>query len=307
MINHNKKQSLILKYLESRQKISHRLAPYSLLDDRYYVEYKFFQALGYRLNLTNPRTFCEKLQWLKLYDREPLYPKLVDKYLVRDYVSAKIGDQYLNELHGVFENNDAIDWNSLPHQFVLKTTHGSGKNIICHDKSKLTPGEVKQKFNHWLGQNYYTRSREWMYKNIKPRIVWENYIPWDPMLGLLDYKVYCFNGEPRYIDVHYGRFTDHKSIFYDTNWIQQPFGLIHKELELDFLKPRKLSEMLDISQKLSEGIPYCRIDLYYVDEKITFGEITFFPGGGNKDFWPMEYNYILGDMIQLPKKDKNVY
>jgi len=287
-------------WLNYRQQISHNIAPLSWWDDRFYIEYKYYQIFEKMPNFSSPKSFNEKLQWIKLFDRNPLYTKLVDKYLVRKYVKDKIGGSYLNQLLGVYQSVEEINWNSLPNQFVLKTTHGCGQNIIGHNKAKLNIEQAKKDLSRWLTLNNYEKSREWPYKNVKARIICEEYIPWDRNLGLLDYKVYCFGGNPTYIDVHYGRYTEHKSIFYDTDWTRQPFGLIPKETEIDFLKPRKLSEMVEIAKELSKDIPFCRIDLYYVSEKIYFGEVTFFPGGGFLPFQPQEYNTTIGNMIELP-------
>ena len=281
---------------------THKVSPYSFLDDRFFLQYKFLQLFGKKIKLGNPKSFNEKLQWLKLFDRNPLYTQLVDKFSVRAYVRKKIGDMYLNELLDVYISVKDIKWNELPNQFVMKTTHGCGQNIICYNKKDLNTKQAIINLSHWLGENNYERSREWPYKNVEPRIICEKYIPWDPKLGLIDYKVYCFNGKPTFIDVHYGRYTVHKSIFYNTKWVRQSFGLIPKETELDFLKPRKLPEMLSIAQSLSEGIPFCRIDLYYVDEKIYFGEVTFFPGGGFLPFHPFKYNKVIGELIELPER-----
>jgi len=289
-------------FLYNRQYLFHKIAPYTWLDDKFFIEYKFFQLFGETINWKNPKSFNEKLQWIKLFDRNPFYSQLVDKFKVRNFVANKIGQSYLNDLLGIYDYAEDIHWESLPQQFILKTTHGCGYNVIGHNKNKLRFPEVKEKLSKWLNTNYYEKSREWPYKNIKPKIICEKYIPWDPQLGLLDYKIYCFNGQPTFIDVHYGRYTEHKSIFYDTNWKRQPFGLIPKETELSFTKPNRLGEMLEIAQELSKGIPYCRIDLYYVSDKIYFGEITFFPGGGFLPFHPLKYNQDIGNLIVLPDK-----
>ena len=274
------------------------------------IKEQFRNALGYELNLENPKTFNEKLQWLKLYYHDPLITKCADKYLVREYIKETIGEEYLIPLIGVWDRVEDIDFDKLPNQFVLKVNWGSGQNIIVKDKSQLDIEEAKNKLRYWMQptSNHYYYSYEWCYKNIEPKIMCEEYI--EQMDGnLLDYKIFCFNGEPKYIQVDIDRFTNHKRCFYDSTWKKQNFKthslypLYHYEID----KPSNLNKMLDFCKILSKNFNHVRVDFYTIDEILYFGELTFYHGNGMEEFSIKEWDYKFGELLELPKEKKLEY
>lgn len=289
-------------WLQLRYRIVHKLAPYSFWDDKAYITFKYLAKFGYRINLKHPQTFNDKLNWLKLYDRNPLYTQLSDKYKVRDYVAQIAGPQYLNNLIAVYNTPQEIDWGSLPNRFVLKVNHGCKFNILCKDKAKLDLPLAINKLERWLPDNGYYHAREWPYKDIQPRILCQEYLYGDPDWGLMDYKFFCFNGEPAYIAVDFDRFTYHTQFFYDLGWKRQPFVQGFPTPERDAPRPPELDEMLHLARKLSAGIPFCRVDLYDFNHTVLFGEITFYPHGGFQKILPAKYELELGKLIKLPNK-----
>ncbi|MBP3670725.1 MAG: hypothetical protein J6J06_02035 [Bacteroidaceae bacterium] len=283
-----------------------------LLPDKLYLKILFRLYMGYPLNLDNPQTFSEKLQWLKLYNRRPEYTQMVDKYEAKKYVASIIGDEYIIPTLGVWNNVDEIDFDSLPNQFVIKTTHGGGSGgvVICRDKAKFDIEACKRKLKQSMRHNIYYSYREWPYKNVKPRIIAELYISDNVHDDLPDYKFYCFDGVPKYCQVIKDRNTHETIDFFDTEWSHQNFcGLI----QLDDIKkisnsvqavnkPINYREMIECARKLSADIPFSRIDMYNIQEKFFFGEITFYPASGLGQFYPQEWDYKLGKMIELPTK-----
>ncbi len=276
-----------------------------ILPDEIYLKVKFRQLMGKKLNLKNPRTFSEKLQWLKLYNHRPEYTTMVDKHAVKDYVAKIIGEEYIIPTLGVWDRPEEIEWDTLPDQFVLKCTHDSGGLVICLDKSKLDKKAATIKLRKSLNQNYFRKWREWPYKNVPRRIIAEKYIEPSPDLkDLPDYKFFCFNGEPKYCQVISGRNTNMSCDFFDINWNHQIFHepqmypFSSRQLE----KPSKYVEMWNLARKLSQSKPFCRIDFYEVGEKVYFGEITFFPTSGMGGFAPQEWDMIFGDLIKLPNR-----
>lgn len=268
--------------------------------DERYLRLMYRMYLGKRLNLKNPRTFNEKLQWIKLYDRRPEYTMMVDKYAVREHVAKVLGEAYLIPLLGVWDDPEEIDFDTLPTQFVLKCNHNSGTGMcICKNKAKLDIEKVKAELRKGLAQNYYLSGREWPYKNIKRRIIAEKFMV-DDSGGLQDYKVLCFNGEPKLIQIHKGRFQNHTQDFYDTQWKRHEIyqGVPMSKTDMD--KPAFLEQMLEVSKTLSAGIPHVRVDWYYVDGQLYFGELTFFDASGFYAFEPEFWDQQLGDWIQLP-------
>lgn len=256
------------------------------------------------LDLNNPVEFNQKIQWLKAFYHPPILHTLVDKHAVRDYVKEKVGEKYLNEMIAIYEKRSDIDFDVLPDQFVMKVVNGCGTNLIVPNKSELNTTLAKLKLFKWVNRDQYKNShKEWAYKDIKPRIMVEKFIKEGDKLSLNDYKFYCFNGKPKFVEVHLDRYNNHKSSFYDLDFKPLPFRdveeceLIPTQLE----KPRHLQEMIDVAEKLADKLPFVRVDLYYVNENIIFGEMTFYPGSGSVDFQPEEYNKILGDMLVLPK------
>ena len=275
------------------------------MDDKKFIEKMFKATMDYPLNLENPKSFNEKLQWLKLYDRNPLYTKLVDKYKVREYISEKIGEDYLIPLLGVWDDPEEIDFDSLPNKFVLKCNHNSGLGMcICTDKSKIDIKKVKNELKSGLAQNYYLNGREWPYKNVSRKIICEKYMTDETGKNLRDYKFYCFDGKPKIVGIYQDRNSDKETTgdFFDMNfeWVDLRFGMPNALNKPQ--KPQKFQEMIKIAEILSEGMPEVRVDLYISNNKIYFGELTFFDGGGFDKIEPLEWDYKLGSWIKLPKK-----
>lgn len=282
-----------------------RLAP--IIPDKQYLKWRFRLEMGYPLNLNNPKTFSEKLQWLKLYNRKPEYTLMVDKYAAKKYVANIIGEEYIIPTLGVWDRFEDIDFDKLPNQFVLKTTHGGGGGgvVICKDKTTFNIDKAKSILERSLKQDIYTSLKEWPYKNVKKRIIAEEFIETDNG-ELKDYKLFCFNGIPRYCQVIAGRETDITTIdWYDREWNHQHF---HEPKDYPFSekghsRPRCLDEMWDIATKLSQSQPFLRVDFYEISNTIKFGELTFFPTSGFGGFKPIEWDYKLGEWIKLPKID----
>lgn len=297
----NKIIKTISKPGDTLEKIYNRLL--LVLPDELYLKVKFRQLMGKKLNLKNPQTFSEKLQWLKLYNRRPEYTTMVDKYAVKDYVAKIIGEEYIIPTLGVWDRPEDIEWDKLPNQFVLKCTHDSGGLVICRDKSKLDKEAAVTKLHKTLKQNYFRKWREWPYKNVPRRIIAEKYIePTPDLKDLLDYKFFCFNGEPQYCQVISGRNTKMSCDFFDKDWNHQPFHepRTYPFSEHELAKPSKYGEMWDLARRLAKDKPFSRIDFYEVRGKVYFGEITFFPTTGMGGFQPEEYDLKFGEMIQLP-------
>lgn len=274
-------------------------------DDKYLVmEYK--AVMGKELNLNAPKSFNEKMQWLKLYDRNPEYPIMVDKAEVKDYVAKRIGAEHIIETVGVWDSFDAIDFDRLPERFVLKCTHDSGGLVICKDKGSFDKEKARKKLEKCLKNNYYYMSREWPYKSVKPRIIAEEYME-DPKLAeLRDYKFFCFNGKPKCFKIDFDRFIEHRANYYDIEGTLLPFGEsnVLPDFERDIAMPQKLDEMLRLAEILSENIPFVRVDFYEVGEKIYFGELTFYPASGLGPFTDEEWDMKLGSWIELPEKSE---
>lgn len=271
--------------------------------DKLYLKVMFKSIMGYWPDFKHPKTFNEKLQWLKLYDRRPEYTTMVDKYAVKKYVAAKIGEQYIIPTLGVWDNPEDIEWEKLPNQFVLKCTHDSGGLVICQNKLKLDKEAAKEKLRKSLLTDYYLNGREWPYKNVPRRIIAEKYIESAPNTNdLPDYKFFCFNGEIKFLKVDFGRFVEHHANYYDLQMNLLPFGecVCLPVPQKVINKPLCFDEMIMIAEKLSKGMPFLRVDLYNVGEKIYFGELTFFPASGFGKFDPFEYDKKLGDLISLP-------
>lgn len=301
---------------------------------KFYSDEKFLKKLfklrmGYELNLDNPQTFNEKLQWLKLYNRKPEYTQMVDKYEAKKYVANIIGEEYIIPTIGVWDRVEDIDFDKLPNQFVLKCTHDSGGLVICRDKSKLDISAARKKINKFLKRNYYWENREWPYKNVKPRIIAEQYITipnnnstqlsecneidtqtLQAKFGLLDYKFMCFDGVVKalFLDIGVigsssGHAEDYYRNIYDREWKAMPLKETRDFYPTPIRKPDYYEEMIAIAEKLSKGIPHLRVDLYYVENRIYVGELTFFHGSGLSNYFdPEEWNYTFGSWIDLPNK-----
>jgi len=270
-----------------------------ILSERFLLKLIFWLRNREHLNLDNPSTFNEKLNWMKLHYRPKELIQWVDKYEVRNYVKEKIGPEYLIPLHGVYTNPNEIVFSDLPESFVLKPTHGAGWVIICKDKNRLDWDACIKEMEEWLKTNFYYQSFEWAYSQIKPRIVCEEFI--SDYAGEIpkDYKILCFNGKPELIWVDNERFGTHKRSFYDLKWNKLNIKKNYANDSINIEKPRALNEMIAISKKLSKNKPFCRVDLFYSRDKIYFGELTFYSGGGSKPFYPKMYNRIFGQKISL--------
>lgn len=303
-------KSDIIKAAKNLVKNPYFICPYlgrfgllNWIPDDLYLKCCFRAYMGSKLNLENPQTFNEKLQWLKLYDRNPAYTQLVDKYAVREYIKKTIGEEYLIPLLGVWDSFDEINFDKLPNQFVLKCNHDSGSVIICKDKKSFDIDSARKQLSKALHTNAYPIYKEWPYKNVKPRIIAEKYME-DNSGGLQDYKILCFGGMPKLIEFHHGRFTEnHVQEFYDFNWILQSFNQVGYQISN---KPSDkvdcLDEMYHLSKILAKDIPHVRVDWYVSNKKLYFGEMTFFDSSGFDPIYPEEWDYTLGSWIQLPVK-----
>lgn len=267
-----------------------------------------------RLNLRNPKGFNEKLNWLKIYNRDPQYTILADKYRVREWVSKTIGKEYLVPLIAVFDSADEIDFDLLPDKFVLKCNHNSGEGMcICRDKSKIDKEAVVKRLNIELKKDYSFESREWPYKNIIPKILCEELLTGEKidnfLSTIINYKFFCFNGEPKFLYVSIDNTDDGKKgktklIMKDMNWNSTPFHRTdHACITDEIKKPAVFDEMIEICKKLSTGIPFVRVDLYCIKGKIYFSELTFSPTGGFAPFSPPEWENTIGDWLTLPQKN----
>lgn len=271
--------------------------------DKVYLTLLYKVKSGRVMNFNNPQTFNEKLQWLKLYNKNPFYSRMVDKYEVKQYVAATIGEQYVIPTLGVWNSADEVDFDTLPNQFVLKCTHDSGSVIICKDKQKLDRESTLYFLRKNIKRNFYILGREWPYKNVEHRIIAEKFMVDESKKELKDYKIFCFGGEPRLIEVDFDRFTEHKRNIYDTDWNLLDLTILYpRDTGRVINRPTSLSKMLDLARKLSQGIPFIRVDFYVIGAEIYFGELTFFHEAGFELFQPDEWNKKLGDWIVLPTK-----
>ena len=298
----------LLDFFTSRERLFKFFDNRHLLDwmpDEKYLKMAFRAKMGYPLNLENPKTFNEKLQWLKLHDRKPLYTTLVDKYAVRQYIAEKIGEEYLIPLvGGPWNSADEIDFDSLPEQFVLKCNHNSGGVIICRDKSSFDVEGTRAKLDKLLSRNYFYRGREWPYKNVKPCIIAEEFMQDEKFDNLSVYKILCFGSEPKIFQTIKNDKTPEESIdYFDTSWnkldLHQNFPNSAEPLE----EPSNREKMLELARKLAEGFPQIRTDFYSINGQIYFSELTFYSDAGFAAFDPPEWDKILGSWIELPTKE----
>lgn len=274
------------------------------LPDKIFLKLVFWARMNKKLNLKNPQTFNEKLQWLKLYNRKPEYTSMVDKYEAKKYVSERIGDEYIIPTLGVWDSFEDIDFDSLPNQFVLKCTHDSGGLVICRDKAALDKNAAREKINKSLKNNFYYQGREWPYKNVKPRIIAEEYMEDANMQELRDYKFYCFNGKVKYLYISEGleNHSTAKISFVSLDWTFAPFNRSdYKPFDSLPQKPFHFYEMIKVAEELSAGINFLRVDLYEIQKKIYFSELTFTPCSGFMPFNPEEWDAKLGELLLLPQ------
>lgn len=284
------------------------------LPDKMFLKLKFLLKTKKRLNLHQPDTFCEKLQWLKLYDRNPEYQMMVDKYEVKRFVVERIGAEHVIPTYGIWNSAAEIDFDILPNEFVLKCTHDSSGILLCRDKTKLNQMEIRDQLASKMSENFYHHNREWVYRDLPARIFAEKLMvdPWSEKHakavhggeGLIDYKFYCFHGEPAFLYVSYANIINgnkHDVMTYLTlDWQIAPFYREdHQQMFKLPPKPKKFEEMIEITKKLSNDIPFVRIDLYYINEQVYFSEMTFYPGGGFSPFKPYEWERKIGKLIHL--------
>lgn len=296
----------ICKYCKNsdyRFVINEGIGLYKKYDDVTFTIRKFKTKMGYDLNLELPLTFNEKLQWLKLFDHNPIYTKMVDKVGAKEYVANIIGEEYIIPTIGVWDRPEDIDWDKLPNQFVLKVTHDSGGLIICKNKANLDKKAAIKKLNKSLNYDYYNLHREWPYKNVPRKIIVEKYMQDNSSDVLKDYKFYCFNGEPLflYVSETMPNYQGRRLSFITMDWEVAPFGCPdYKQLNKIPERPNNFDELKEISRKLAEGHPFIRVDLYSINGKIYFGELTFYPFAGMMRFEPREYDKIIGELLILP-------
>lgn len=279
------------------------------LPDKTYLQLVYRDQMGVKLDLRNPKTFNEKLQWLKLYDRNPEYINMVDKYEAKKYVAERIGDEYIIPTLGVWERFDDIDFDTLPNEFVLKCTHDSGGVIVCRDKNKFDKEDARKKIEKALKRNFYWGGREWPYKNVKPRIIAEEYMTDnceenkdDFKPGLTDYKMLCFNGKHKCSFVCSERNSKNglKVTFYNKEWEKMPFKRHYPSSNTLCEKPKTYDEMVELAEKLAEKLPFVRVDFYEINGRVRFGELTLYPGSGFEEFSPEVWDDTLGSWIELP-------
>lgn len=310
-------------------KVCWRLRPW-FPSEAWFLKVRFRLEMGHRLNLKHPKTFSEKIQWLKLYNRRPEYTTMVDKYAVKNFVAQKIGAQYVIPTLGVWDTPEEIEWDKLPSRFVLKTTHGGGNYgvVVCKDKSKLDILEVIEKLRRALRQDIAYYSCEWPYKNVPRKIIAEEYL--DPsqkaekslefkdenkiytskgnndvaQQDLLEYKLFCFDGKVQFLKINTGRSSELHINFYNLAFELLPFGeaWYPPNPEAEIKKPENFDLMISLAERLSVGVPLLRVDLYNVNGKIYFGELTFFPASGLENYEPREWDRKIGDMLVLPKE-----
>lgn len=300
---------MISEYLKSKRKISRAMlyvckikAIRKIIPDALYLRIRYYFQTGKTLHLKSPKTFNEKLQWLKIYDRNPAYIKMVDKYAVKDYVSEKIGGDYVVKCYGVWDNADSVDFESLPEMFVLKSTHDSGSVFVCKDKNKIDKIKLRNEMKGWLKRDVYGWAVEWPYKGVKPQIIAEEYLG----DNLNDYKIFCFNGKVKCLKVDYNRFSSHQANYYNKDLSVLPFGesLYPPDYNKRIAFPYNIEKMFELAEELAKDIPFARIDFYNIDGKIYFGEITFFPASGFGEFTDESWNRKLGDWLVLPEKQR---
>ena len=253
------------------------------------------------LNFKNVNTFNEKLQWLKLNDRKDIYTTMVDKYEVKKYVANIIGEKYIIPTLRIYNSFNEIDFEKLPQKFVIKCTHDSGSTIVCKNKKKFDIQDAKKKINKALKNNYYYGGREWPYKNVAHKILIEKYIIDDRLGELRDYKIFCFNGKVKFFKIDFDRFSHHKANYYDRELNLLDFGeeVYPPDANKNIMIPKEIYKMFELAEALAKELKFARIDFYFTNEQIYFGEITFYPASGFGKFIPEIWDEKLGKMIEL--------
>ena len=294
------------KILKSKKLRFRILSLLKFVPDKAMLKLQYRIKSGRKLNLENPKRYTEKIQWYKLYYRNPLMMQCADKYQVREYIKSKGLEEILNDLYAVFESPEDIKLDNLPEKFVLKLSNGSSTNYICTDKSKCILEQIKQKFRDFDVQRKSSAGREWVYSNDESVIVAEQYLEDPSNLNneLCDYKILCFNGKPEYTICVCGRHTpSYHHVVYDANWNKVDVEIGNSTSNVEYKKPEKFEEMMEIARILSADFPAARIDLYLINSKIYFGEITFFPWSGYMEFTPDSFDYELGKKFVLPERN----
>ncbi len=290
----------IFRTRTARQKM---LRIFNFVPDKTMVKWQYWIKTGRRLNLKNPDRFTEKIQWNKLYYRNPLMHQCVDKYAVREYVEKKVGAQYLNDCFGVYDRVEDIDFEALPERYAIKKTNGGGglSVLFCKDKKTFDVDAAKQQMESWFHVIRSGGGREWAYRGVPTRIIIEEFLEntEDPENSINDYKIFCYQGKAKYIWVDVDRYILHKRNFYDLEWNNLHIESDHPMIEREIEKPKNLDEMIRVAEKISEDFPFCRVDLYNLSGKILFGEITFYPCSGYLQFTPDEWDYKLGEDLPL--------
>ena len=267
---------------------------------------KFSKKLGRQLNLSNPVYFSDKIQWLKLFYQNPLLNQCVDKYAVRQFVKDQVGDEILNEAYAIYDQASQVDFEKLPSSFVLKATHGYGWNIICANKGQLNQKKARKKLIIWEQMNHFYQGLEWAYKDIKPRIICERFLQDPERDDLLDYKFFCFNGQPHFIQVDIDRSQSHTRNIYTIDWQLLDISLCYPtNHETKIGKPNQLDKMVEIAKKLSKSFPFVRVDLFLIQGRVYFGELTFYPESGWGQFSDIQVEKEWGDLLQLPTQVNN--
>ncbi len=282
------------------------IARCGFIPDELYVKLQFRIFMGYWPNLRTPTTLSEKLNWLKLYYHNPLLHKLVDKATNKQYVTEKIGSGHTIPTIGLWDDVDSIDFEKLPSQFVLKCTHDSGSVCICRDKDNVNFESIKKKLHRGLGRNYFLGKREWAYKDLKPRIIAEPFLPYIGKPDSVEYKLTVYNGKVRFITVCIGiahsTYDDRTNDHFTPEWNHLPFAVNYKSSGRKIEKPPFMDEMIQLTEKLAEGLPQVRVDWYAHDNAIIFGEMTFYTWAGYLNMEPKEWDERLGQWLELPKE-----
>ena len=282
-----------------------KLGVFNGLSDEQYLKLKYKNVFGSELDLENPKTFNEKLQWLKLHDRKPEYTVMVDKYLAKQYIASRIGEEYVVPLLGVWDDPEDINFDALPNRFVLKCNHNSGVGMcICKDKSKLDIPTVKKELRKGLRDNYYLKNREWPYKDVPRKVIAEKFLNDSNGDCLTDYKFFCFNGKPEIVYISKDNAVDARTDFFDMDFNHLNIHMKDPNADVPPSKPQEFEKMKEIATILSKGIPHVRIDLYDISGRLYVGEMTFYHNGGFGPVSPDEWNYKLGQMITLPTMEK---
>ena len=274
-----------------------------MYSDEFFLKSKFRLIFGKKLNIQTPQSYNEKLQWLKLYNRRAEYTQMVDKIEVKKYVASKIGWEYIIPTLKVYDSLDEVNFDELPNQFVIKCSHDSGGVVVCKNKNLLDKRTTIRKLSKGLKQNFYYQTREYPYRDVKPRLIAEQYMEDESGYELKDYKIFCFNGKPKLSFVASDRQKEGEETkfdFYDLDWNYIPVINGHPRSKNGIAKPQNYEKMLELASILSEGIPHVRVDFYNINGKIYFGELTFFHWSGFVPFEPEEWDYTFGSYLTLP-------